>query len=199
MHSRSLLLALIVAATVAACGGDDGDTASTSTEPVDELVLAPEEAPAGTVYATTVTWDEIVSSLDGVAPSVARLEDLGVEDGAFSIFLGGVPDDGRPADLAGDGLLRVSGALAFGDTDAATSALADIMAIASGYASDLGASVYDVDAGGEGAVALGTSDLAGEAVAVGWADGNTVHLSFAQGGDADGAAAEIAAMMGGAS
>jgi hypothetical protein len=196
--SRLFVMAVVLAVAVTACGGDEGGVAATSEEAaVEDLVLAAADAPADTEYVATFHWDLVNAALDEVLPGdAARLEDLGLEAGVFSVFLGGLSDDGRPIDLGEDGLLRVSGALTFPDAGAASAALDVIGEMASRYASGLGATLSETRAPVDGGVALGTPELTGGALALGWVDGSTVRLAFAQGGDAKEAVDGIAAATG---
>jgi hypothetical protein len=182
---------LAIAVTVAACGGGEAATTTTTAAPLavlpSSLVLSESGAPQGTEFVASLSWQQVRTGLEEIVEGgvVEELESVGLSDASVSVFLSPALID--VGDLAADGLLAVSAALAFGDGAGAESALEIIEGAAMVYAGAVDAMPrpFDVDNPAEGAVGLVVTDpsFPGGAAAVAWVEGAVVRISFAQGGD----------------
>lgn len=190
-----------MAITVAACGGGEATVAASTTAtltatsalPVavlaSSLVLGESEAPPGTEFAGSLSWQELRPGLDDLlaGDTVEQLESLGLIDASAGVFVSPVSDDIGMVDFASGGLLAVSAALTFGDGSGAGSALEIIEGAAMVYAGGADATLRTFEVVGvvEGAVGVVVNDpsFPGGAAAVAWVEGAVVRISFAQGGD----------------
>lgn len=147
------------------------------------------EAPQGTEFATSLSWQQLRPGLDELVEGgiVEELESLGLNDASASVFLSPASSDTGRVDLAAGGILAVSVALTFGDGISAGSALEIIEAAAMAYtdAVDAKPRPFDVDSVAEGAAGLVVNDASfpGGAAVVAWVEGAVLRISFAQGGD----------------
>lgn len=182
-----------IAVTVGACGGGQSAMTTTIAVPLavqaSSLVLGESEAPPGTEFVASLSWQQLRPDLDELLVDgvVEQLESLGLLDVSAGVFVSLVSDDASTVDLASGGLLSVSAALAFGDDADADSALEIMEGAAMEYAGAAGATLRPFVVGdfAEGAVGIMTDDpsFPGGAAAIAWVEGAVLRISFAQGGD----------------